>query len=137
MVIEPKDPRPKVPEGFKPYGIGSGAVFDSGSEWISNKQKQVTMKLKSNQVNQNDLKSKEVIINGYKIPDSIDGVTNTNYILTQEIGKLKPKDLKIAIINHKIQQEKQNEILRLQNQSNELGILTLNEIISDESKSND
>ena len=57
------------------------------------------------------------IVDGVKIPENLDGVQATNFMLTQEPGKLKPKDLQKAIENTRRtraeQKQQQEELAKL------------------------
>jgi hypothetical protein len=99
-----------------PMGPGSGAVFDAGSQWVDalhqkkfkKKQKKRAQEaaagtgvgLTGTSVGPDGLVpavSEDRIIDGYRIPPTLDSTTAVNFVLTQERGKLKPKDLKAAI----------------------------------------
>ncbi|OQR91684.1 hypothetical protein THRCLA_08912 [Thraustotheca clavata] len=57
----------------------------------------------------------EISVDGLKIPKQLDGVQATNFILTQQIGKFKPKDLKKAIDENRVlrkHQKAEQEALR-------------------------
>eukprot|EP01036_Dinobryon_divergens_P036139 gene36139-46987_t len=117
----------------KPVGLGSGAVFDAGAEYISTlhrKQHMTNMKTRTNSkmmkmsllsqdmnnVTGNSTGSNEMegegggegsrIVEGVTIPKKLDGTAAVNFILTQEPGKLKPKDLKVAIDKAKTLRER-------------------------------
>ena len=65
---------------------------------------------KKNELNNNDNTKPEVEIDGIKIPSQLNSVSALNYVLTQQKGKLKPKDLKIAIENARVERKRQKEI---------------------------
>ena len=99
-----------------PRGPGSGLMFDSGAQWASLQHAQYTtrkmMLTKSktkgnnreeggNNVGEDDEEEgttkPEKVVSGLRIPATLDSVTSVSFVLTQEAGKLKPKDLKVAI----------------------------------------
>ena len=49
------------------------------------------------------------IYEGLRIPSSLKNVTSVSFVLTQESGKLKPKDLKVAIEKNRAEKEQRAE----------------------------
>ena len=106
-----------------PRGPGSGIVFDAGAQWMQtqNSQKNLnSQNFKKNfkekltqskkKVGLGDLSSSgngsgESVIAGLRIPSRLDNVQSVSFVLTQEAGKLKPKDLKIAIDRNRAERE--------------------------------
>jgi hypothetical protein len=98
-------------------GPGSGAVFDAGSQWIDiQHQKQFKKSRKKRQSDPNNATksavgsvlpsvSEDKVIDGYRIPPVLDSTTAVNFVLTQERGKLKPKDLKVAIEKNRAERD--------------------------------
>ena len=99
-----------------PRGPGSGLMFDSGAQWASlqhaqyTTRKQLLTKSKTkgnhreeggNNAGDEDEEEggarQEKVVAGLRIPATLDSVTSVSFVLTQEAGKLKPKDLKVAI----------------------------------------
>lgn len=73
------------------------------------------------------------IIEGLRIPSSLDSVNAVNFVLTQEPGKLKPKDLKIAIERNRAEREHRAEEQRkLREEGGGAGILDLRGILAEE-----
>ena len=111
----------------RPRGPGSGIVFDAGAQWASLQHAQYTKKLKKGKSKGNNAdgadggddtdadagtdeekggpESQEKVVAGLRIPAMLDSVTSTNFVLTQEAGKLKPKDLKAAIDRNRAERE--------------------------------
>lgn len=56
--------------------------------------------------------SHEEMVDGLKVPKVIDGIVGTNFMLTQQSGKLKPKDLKAAIENQRQIRAQEKQALR-------------------------
>jgi hypothetical protein len=92
------------------HGIGSGAPMDAGGAYLAAKERTTyrTKKLKedemllqhssSNLHHDDYVNNQDVdIINGLRVPKDLTTMTAVNYLLTQEVGKLKPGDLKVAI----------------------------------------
>jgi hypothetical protein len=74
------------------------------------------------------------IFEGLKIPKTMDGIHATNFVLTQQIGKLKPKDLKKAIDENRAlrkRQKAEQEALR-QKTGNSGGRLSFDVIMMEE-----
>jgi hypothetical protein len=94
------------PKKITPQGIGSGNVFDAGAEWItaiSREQFKQTLKSSTNESMNKSSRSptKERIVDGLKIPKDLNSTNAVNFVLTQKEGKLKPKDLKAAILKNR------------------------------------
>jgi len=114
-------------------GPGSGAVFDAGAEWISRKHKK-----DFNASNTQSLlpeAERERIVEGVTIPNKLDSTTAVNFVLTQEAGKLKPKDLKVAIENSRATREKRSreqQTIRLQSGAGQDGTMDLEGLLAEE-----
>ena len=95
----------------KPRGLGSGAVFDSGADWISSKLKaqnmRGTLKGTFELPQTDDIR----IVDGVTIPKALNSTTAVNFVLTQEAGKMKPKDLKIAIDKARTERLKRTQVI--------------------------
>ena len=109
----------------RPRGPGSGIVFDAGAQWASlqhahyTTRKLTKSKSKGNNVDGagddadagtdeekgGGTESQEKVVAGLRIPAMLDSVASTNFVLTQEAGKLKPKDLKAAIDRNRAERE--------------------------------
>ena len=80
----------------------------------------------------------DVMVEGLVIPAKIDGVNALQYVLTQQPGKLKPKDLRVAIDAQRAQraqQKREQEELRAAQGTEEStpGSLTMQTILAEES----
>ena len=92
-----------------PKGPGSGLVFDAGAQWMSNQtsinqKKKLVQRKKKGDVNTTSEASEDLVL-GLRIPFQLDTVQSVSFVLTQEAGKLKPKDLKIAIDRNRAERE--------------------------------
>lgn len=134
---------PALPDGtlkallpVKPRGPGSGLVFDAGSQWISaHQRKQTDRKVDSESTINRILPSHggDHIISGLRVPAFLDHTTSVSYVLTQEEGKLKPKDLKIAIEKNRADRElKAKEQKKIRDQVGDAGMLDLRGILAEE-----
>mmetsp|Transcript_14133 Transcript_14133/g.19328 ORF Transcript_14133/g.19328 Transcript_14133/m.19328 type:complete len:834 (-) Transcript_14133:1368-3869(-) len=73
------------------------------------------------------------IYEGLRIPPSLDNTTSVNFVLTQEPGKLKPKDLKIAIEKNRAERElRAIEQKKIRDEGGGAGLLDLRGILSEE-----
>lgn len=93
-----------------PRGPGSGLVFDAGAQWISsqtshNFKKKLKQSKKKGGLNNTSNGGSEALVSGLRIPFQLDTVQSVSFVLTQEAGKLKPKDLKIAIDRNRAERE--------------------------------
>jgi hypothetical protein len=74
----------------------------------------------------------EKVVAGYRMPTALDTVQSITYVLTQEAGKLKPKDLKVAIDRNRAEREARlEEQEKLREQGGGMG-LDLNGILAEE-----
>ena len=94
-----------------PRGPGSGAVFDAGGQFMASKRrrqllKKMTMDMTAISEEKMGLlppPDEDKLVEGLRVPPSIvdvepgHAVPGVNFLITQEVGKLKPKDLKVAI----------------------------------------
>jgi hypothetical protein len=73
------------------------------------------------------------IFEGLRIPPSLDNNASVNFVLTQEPGKLKPKDLKIAIEKNRAEREiRAAEQKKIRDEGGGAGLLDLRGILSEE-----
>ncbi|ETW08466.1 hypothetical protein H310_01043 [Aphanomyces invadans] len=96
--------------------------------------KRTTKKIKKPPVITDDVGMED----GIKIPTSMKGVNATNFVLTQQPGKLKPKDLKRAIDENRAlrkRQKAEQEALRLKTGSAGGGRLSFDVLLMEESVS--
>ena len=119
-------------------GIGSGSSFDPGVEWITGlaiKQKE-KRKVADDVMKTTGLlppPQPDRIIEGLRVPPNLDVVPGVNFVLTQEVGKLKPKDLKIAIERNRQDREKRAEEQRkMREEGGGAGVLDLSGILAEE-----
>mmetsp|Transcript_18802 Transcript_18802/g.24219 ORF Transcript_18802/g.24219 Transcript_18802/m.24219 type:complete len:1082 (-) Transcript_18802:17-3262(-) len=88
-----------------PRGTGAGAVFDAGAAWIHTKRKK--QHLKQTKAGRTmpppgpPPDRPETVVEGLRIPGKLNSNAAVNFVLTQVPGKLKPKDLKKAIDEHR------------------------------------
>ena len=88
----------RKPNPPQPRGPGAGQAFDAGSHWLTAKHRKQHLKMGgTNGASLLPPQPKEIIKEGLTIPMSLNSTTAVNAVLTQEAGKLKPKDLKAAI----------------------------------------
>jgi hypothetical protein len=93
----------------RPVGAGSGAVADWGGAHVaarrikpaSGKMEIILPKFRP--------PSPQTEVEGLQIPAHLEGPFATNFIITQQPGKLKPKDLKAAIDEQRALRKKQKE----------------------------
>lgn len=93
----------KSTQPVQPRGVGSGNVFDTGTEFISNEIKLCQRKKPGNR----ETDGNEKVVEGLRIPQNLNTIASVNFVLTQESGKLKPKDLKVAIERNRDERRKQ------------------------------
>jgi hypothetical protein len=117
------------------HGLGSGAAIDAGGAYIGiktrkrhrrkmeiSKQNSLTMtseelKAKAKEDSKHDI-PEETVVDGIRIPRDLSTMSSVNFVLTQEVGKLKPKDLKKAVTQQRAMREKrrlEQEALKKQN----------------------
>lgn len=73
------------------------------------------------------------IYEGLRIPAALENTTSVSFVLTQEPGKLKPKDLKIAIEKNRAQRElRAAEQKKIRDEGGGAGLLDLRSILSEE-----
>ena len=123
-------------------GPGSGAHFDAGAQWITSftaKQYQQNLTRIKEEKEQKEEGSMDTI-EGLKIPSNLDTVGTVNFVLTQETGKLKPKDLKAAIERNraekKLRAEEQQKIREQGGSAGGSG-LDLRSVLAEERLNND
>eukprot|EP00943_MAST-04B_sp_MAST-4B-sp1_P004451 g4451.t1 len=105
------------------HGLGSGAAIDVGGAYIGIKTKrrhrrkmetlrQDSLNMTSEELenmakkkNKNEIPD-ETLVDGIRIPRDLSTMSAVNFVLTQEVGKLKPKDLKIAVAKQRAMREK-------------------------------
>jgi hypothetical protein len=120
----------KSTQPVQPRGVGSGNVFDSGAEYISNQIKLSQKTRPSEGAGEN-----EKVVEGLRIPQNLTSVASVNFVLTQEPGKLKPKDLKVAIERNREErrrQEMEQARIREEGGGGSGGGLDLRAILADE-----
>ena len=73
------------------------------------------------------------VVEGLRIPANLNTVSSINFVLTQEPGKLKPKDLKMAIERNRAEREHRAEEQRkLREEGGGAGMLDLRGILNEE-----
>ncbi|CAM9573344.1 unnamed protein product [Chrysoparadoxa australica] len=86
-------------------GIGSGAAFDAGGSWLEEKKRKAyqrkkeegTLRTWASLLGPDGNGARPEVVEGLVIPADLSSTNATNFVLTQQVGKLKPKDLKAAI----------------------------------------
>lgn len=134
---------PKAVIPVKPRGPGSGSVFDAGGQWMMMHHRKKILLKQAKQSKSGTLglsKSKmlpvvgeDQIVDDFRIPPSLDSTFAINFVLTQEPGKLKPKDLKAAIKRNRAEKElREAEQLKLRKGGDGGGLLDLRAILAEE-----
>jgi len=73
------------------------------------------------------------VYEGLRIPSTLNNVASVTYVLTQEPGKLKPKDLKVAIEKNRAEKElRAEEQRKLREEGGGAGMLDLRGILAEE-----
>jgi hypothetical protein len=73
------------------------------------------------------------VLEGFRVPPHLNTVQNVTFVLTQEPGKLKPKDLKVAIERNRAEKEQRaEEQKKLRDEGGGAGSLDLRGILSEE-----
>ncbi|RYH13931.1 hypothetical protein EON65_34490 [archaeon] len=79
------------------------------------------------------LDTQDRTVEGLRIPANLNATHAVNFVLTQEPGKLKPKDLKIAIEKNRAERDKRAEEQRkLREQGGGAGVLDIRGILAEE-----
>ena len=123
---------PKANVPIHPSGPGAGNAFDAGSLWMSQKQRE-----KNKPFGDKTMPivppREDLTMEGFRVPGNLDTFPAVNFLLTQEPGKLKPKDLKIAIEKSRAEREQRAEEQRkIQAEGGSAGQLDLRGILADE-----
>lgn len=130
----------------RPRGIGSGIVYDASAQWnTTNHKKALLQKLQKLQNSGMDATIQgrnEVIIprikddklvEGLRVPPSLESTYQVNFVITQEPGKLKPKDLKIAIERNRAEKElRAEEQKKMREEGGGAGLLDVRGILAEE-----
>lgn len=138
----------KMPNGIlkstlpaRPRGPGSGAVYDAGGQWMTlNQQKKMSVRREKdlNGTISEDIIPKvneDQVIEMLRIPPNLDSVPAVTFVLTQESGKLKPKDLKVAIERNRAEREiraEEQKKIREEGGGAGVGVLDLRGILAEE-----
>ena len=134
---------------MRPRGPGSGSVFDAGTQLMSTISKRKYLKQKElMSMGMSIAEGKESLlpppeddkkIEGLRVPPSLadehagHALPGVNFVITQEIGKLKPKDLKVAIEKNREEKAKRAEEQRKMREiGGGAGMLDLNSILAEE-----
>lgn len=121
----------KILDSVRPRGPGAGTAFDAGSQWISLQQKQLQQSQDRGKVVAS--MGEDKIVGGLRVPAFLDNNASVNFVLTQEAGKLKPKDLKIAIEKSRALRElKAQEQKKIRDEGGEVGMLDLRGLLAEE-----
>jgi len=122
-----------------PRGPGSGVVFDAGAQWMSLTEQKKHLKMSKSSFGHGTgtgimpPKAEDRIIEGLRVPPTLDSYFNVNFVLTQEPGKLKPKDLKVAIERSRAEREQRaEEQKKIREEGGGAGLLDLRGILAEE-----
>lgn len=120
----------------KPRGVGSGIVFDAGAQWMTLKQQKTQNARISTGTQSGGLvprKFEDTLVEGLRIPPNLDTFPAVNFVYTQEPGKLKPKDLKVAIERSRAERElRAEEQKKIREEGGGAGMLDLRGILAEE-----
>ena len=124
----------------KPRGTGSGIVFDAGVQWMTLKQQKIqSMKMAAAAGASSPgggivpPKYDDTLVEGLRIPPNLDTFPAVNFVYTQEPGKLKPKDLKVAIEKSRAERElRALEQKKIREEGGGAGMLDLRGILAEE-----
>eukprot|EP00605_Chrysophyceae_sp_TOSAG23-4_P001987 GSChrysophyteH1.ASY1.ANO1.2201.1 assembled CDS len=119
-----------------PSGPGAGNVFDAGNLYVSmtGAKRAAAMKAAGIEPKRAALPPQpDRTVEGLRIPPNLDPFPAVNFVLTQEPGKLKPKDLKIAIEKSRAERElRAEEQAKIRAEGGAAGQLDLRGILADE-----
>ena len=137
MGIRAIDGVPKMEQQPVPSGPGAGNAFDAGAQWMIIEQGRTLEKLKAsgNAVGVTNIAPDrhDQTIEGLRVPPNLDFFPAVNFVLTQEPGKLKPKDLKVAIENSRREKEQRaEEQAKIREDGGAAGQLDLRGVLADE-----
>lgn len=123
----------------RPRGPGSGAVFDAGAQWVSSRNLKRFKQLQRAKARLAAVPEADIYttVEGLRIPENLDTVGTVGFVLTQETGKLKPKDLKAAIEKNRAERKKRaDEQQKIRDQGGQSALggvgLDLRSILSEE-----
>ena len=104
------------------HGVGSGAPMDAGGAYLANKEREAYRERTRRKAEEETLRRENAslstsslgrveeedydIVRGLRVPKDLTNMTAVNYLLTQEVGKLKPGDLKVAIAQQRVAKER-------------------------------
>ena len=125
----------------KPRGVGSGIAFDAGSQWMTLQQQRKTQ-ARSLQQHSSSIghrgglvpsRQQDTLREGLRIPPNLDTFPAVNFVITQEPGKLKPKDLKVAIERNRADRElRAQEQQKIRAEGGGAGLLDIRGILAEE-----
>lgn len=124
---------------LKPRGPGGGAVFDPGAQWLTSSISEKRIQRESKGIT-GPLAStilpppeQDRLIEGVRIPPNLDNMPGVNFVITQERGKLKPKDLRAAIERNVADRERRAaEQQKMREEGGGAGTLDINGILAEE-----
>jgi len=134
---------PKAVIPVKPRGPGSGSVFDAGGQWLMTHHRKKFLLKRAKMTKGDTLEmskssilpvvNEDKLVEGLRIPPSLDSTFALNFVLTQEPGKLTPKDLKAAIERNRAEKEmRAEEQMKLRKEGGGAGLLDLRAILAEE-----
>lgn len=128
---------PRMEEQPVPSGPGAGNAFDAGAQWMINEQGRTLQRMRASGsamgVTNIAPDRHDATIEGLRVPPNLDFFPAVNFVLTQEPGKLKPKDLKVAIENSRREREaRAEEQAKIRAEGGAAGQLDLRGVLADE-----
>jgi hypothetical protein len=128
---------PKMEVPAVPAGPGAGNAFDAGAQWMSLEQSASNDKMRASGATMGRTQvaptREDKTVEGLRVPPDLDFFPAVNFVLTQEAGKLKPKDLKVAIENSRREREaRAEEQAKLREEGGAAGQLDLRGVLADE-----
>ena len=119
----------------KPRGVGSGVVYDAGAQWMTLKQAKSHSKEMAGNLPARLVPSRfeDTMHEGLRIPPGLDTLPAVNFVITQEPGKLKPKDLKVAIERNRADRAlRAQEQQKIREEGGGAGLLDIRSILAEE-----
>ena len=131
---------PKMEVPPVPSGPGAGNTFDAGAQWMTVHQSKQNERTRMGEGGGGGSTTTTIAperndktVEGLRVPPDLDFFPAVNFVLTQEPGKLKPKDLKVAIENSRREREaRAEEQAKIREEGGAAGQLDLRGILADE-----
>jgi hypothetical protein len=122
-------------------------VFDTGGQFLASRMRKQLLKKLATSMDMTTIAEEKMgllpppeqdkIVEGLRVPpgiaDPLGAKSGVNFLITQEVGKLKPKDLKVAIQKNRKEKERRAEEQReMRETGGGGGMLDLNAILAEE-----